>query len=50
MTKRTTKYPVDRLSSPTMAGICIFCIDSEECYSTPKKCREMEKMGEIDDT
>jgi len=38
--------PINRLDSPTMAGICIFCTDLDECYSTPKECRERERGGE----
>jgi len=45
-----SKQPINRLDSPKMAGICIFCTESDECYSTPKECREREKSGDINDT
>jgi len=34
----SSKKPVDRFDSPKMAGICVFCNEADECYSTPKKC------------
>ena len=38
----TNKRPINRLDSRRIPGYCVFCLDSEECYSTPKKCREAE--------
>jgi len=43
----TNKRPIDRFESRKMPGICIFCLDADECYSTPRKCREQGKVDRM---
>jgi hypothetical protein len=41
------KFPINRLDSAKVPGRCIFCTESEECYTTLKKCIESDKKKEV---
>jgi len=43
----SNKRPIDRFDSREMPGICVFCLDADECYSTPRQCKEQGKTDRM---